>query len=770
MSKKPRPNTEADINKQYHRRRRYDTDGTYRIGPKFLTKDKLCSIDINKPGKLCAVFEQRDENALEFGMLTYLWTFTDQHEKQEIDLSFLKSFIDAGVDINAGDKYGQTILHALVRDWHPDVTLFAIRNNANINVQDTYGRSPLHLAAALNCTTIARILLLNGALVDIETFKELQTPLHYAAKYNSLETLKLLIKFKGSITKEDSNGRCALFLAAEKGSAEVAQYLLDIGAPSGIIDNEGNAGLACLIEKIPSTAFYALQQFLTYNTLTHCEMYLSTLEANKARTKYHNIVKTPLEVITTYEDMDLILHPVIQQCIKIKWKLFGKVDTIRKLILTIIYSICWIVLGYTFSDSAERYYIDENKTWKQHGWKIVFEIIIILFNFYFFFQEFNLKRETMKHHDQWRERRQYIVKSQSCHPMWSNEQESIEADMERIRSVPSLAGKQKFWFFYEWLMLFLILVVISTRVLSLIYNQNIKLFIAHKFLFGLNMVFSFLRMIKICIRFPYFSIFLKVTSLAITSFIQIGLLYIQIYIPFTSAFFLIFGVIKNNNGTSSTLRRHGKSLTPEEEHLHNRYTIDHIFFAVYESSFAQDYIYQIESVDSVTKQILVTLFHVLITFITFSLFIALCTSKFTVNYKKYVAEASLLQASTVLQLEKRLSNRDKLKIETFYVSYCNPMTLTEKTFDDTFLEQVIQSKLNLTKRLVSDINNRLRIADDRYQENNDKNICKSIVKSTVECMSKLSDKEEAFCDMFRSELSGICKKQGSVNKFLSTNL
>ena len=345
-----------DINNKYHRERRFHGFEKYRVGPRLLSKkDKLSGINVNKPGKLCAVFEERDQNALEFAMLTYLWTFTDQYDKLEIDLNFLKSFIDSGVDINAGDKYGQTILHAFVRDWHPDVTLFAIRNNANVNAQDIYGRSPLHLAAALNCSVIARILLQNGALVDIETFVDLQTPLHYTAKYNSLETLKVLIKFKSSITKKDSNGRSALFLAAEKGCDKVAQYLLDVGATCNTHDNDGTACLSMLIEKMPKVAFYSLQQFFTYSTSTHCEIYLKALEAN---INPHTIPKSPLEMIVSYEDTDLVSHPVIKQCIKTKWKLFGRVDTIRKLILTVINLICWIILQYTFTDEPEHYYID----------------------------------------------------------------------------------------------------------------------------------------------------------------------------------------------------------------------------------------------------------------------------------------------------------------------------------------------------------------------------------------------------------------------------
>ena len=57
---------------------------------------------------------------------------------------------------------------------------------------------------------------MNGAHVDMETFKEQQSPMHYSAKYNSLDSLKLLMNYSGKITSRDYKGRTPLYLAAEK--------------------------------------------------------------------------------------------------------------------------------------------------------------------------------------------------------------------------------------------------------------------------------------------------------------------------------------------------------------------------------------------------------------------------------------------------------------------------------------------------------------------------------------------------------------------------
>ena len=62
---------------------RYDNTGEYRIGPTFVTASRLYDMEKNKPGRLAVSMEPEMDTAnLEFGLLTYLWTFTDQHDRQ----------------------------------------------------------------------------------------------------------------------------------------------------------------------------------------------------------------------------------------------------------------------------------------------------------------------------------------------------------------------------------------------------------------------------------------------------------------------------------------------------------------------------------------------------------------------------------------------------------------------------------------------------------------------------------------------------------------
>ena len=80
------------------------------------------------------------------------------------------------------------------------------------------------------------------------------------------------------------------------GSTETAQFLLDIGAPAGVYDSEGNSAIARLVEKMPHVGYRALHQFIVSNMpLKRSEMYLSYLETN-TKGKSGMIAKSPLEV------------------------------------------------------------------------------------------------------------------------------------------------------------------------------------------------------------------------------------------------------------------------------------------------------------------------------------------------------------------------------------------------------------------------------------------------------------------------------------------
>ena len=87
---------------------------------------------------------------------------TGEDDTDVVNLAFVESLLNAGASMNYPDVYGQSIFFAVVRDWHIDVARFSIEMGADVNHKDQYGRTPLHLAAAVNYEEMVAFIIANG--------------------------------------------------------------------------------------------------------------------------------------------------------------------------------------------------------------------------------------------------------------------------------------------------------------------------------------------------------------------------------------------------------------------------------------------------------------------------------------------------------------------------------------------------------------------------------------------------------------------------------
>jgi ankyrin repeat protein len=122
-----------------------------------------------------------------------------------------------------------------------------VERGADVNAQDKVGWTPLHSASNNGMHGIAQVLLRHSAKVNVENYLG-ETPLHLVqeGKYDSQDGVRvaqLLVEARLDINSRDKRNWTPLHAASHYGRLKIAQVLLDHGAMSMAVDDQGKTPL-----------------------------------------------------------------------------------------------------------------------------------------------------------------------------------------------------------------------------------------------------------------------------------------------------------------------------------------------------------------------------------------------------------------------------------------------------------------------------------------------------------------------------------------------
>jgi ankyrin repeat protein len=174
------------------------------------------------------------------------------------NVAVIRELLEAGADANAVLPEGETVLMTAARTGSAESLKLLIDRGAKIDaVEKWYGESALMWAAAENHADAVSVLLAHGAQVDARS-TQLKTanrragqnvlslgnwtPLMYAARENSLDAGRVLVKAKAALNLVDPDGATALVIAIINAHYEFAAMLLEAGADPNIVDSEAGMG------------------------------------------------------------------------------------------------------------------------------------------------------------------------------------------------------------------------------------------------------------------------------------------------------------------------------------------------------------------------------------------------------------------------------------------------------------------------------------------------------------------------------------------------
>ncbi|XP_049331691.1 transient receptor potential cation channel, subfamily N, member 1 [Astyanax mexicanus] len=145
----------------------------------------------------------------------------------ETALTFLKK----GVPLHMPNKSGAVCLHAAAKRGHTAVVKALLLKGAHVDATTKDGQTALHIAVQ-NCKPqVVQMLLGFGAQVQLRGGKDLETPLHVAARVKEGEKVaEMLLKSGAEVNAEQENGETAMHVAARYGALQMMRALTEEGA------------------------------------------------------------------------------------------------------------------------------------------------------------------------------------------------------------------------------------------------------------------------------------------------------------------------------------------------------------------------------------------------------------------------------------------------------------------------------------------------------------------------------------------------------------
>ncbi|HET9843116.1 MAG TPA: ankyrin repeat domain-containing protein [Gammaproteobacteria bacterium] len=134
---------------------------------------------------------------------------------------------------------GRTALHLAVEKNDVEQVIKLIRLGYDVNSTDNNNFTPLHLAAIVGSTKIARLLLKEGANVNVKEKQFQHTPLHYAIINKNLKIAGYLIEANAEVDAENHQGRTSLHFASHDNYVEGINLLLKNKADLLVKDDKG---------------------------------------------------------------------------------------------------------------------------------------------------------------------------------------------------------------------------------------------------------------------------------------------------------------------------------------------------------------------------------------------------------------------------------------------------------------------------------------------------------------------------------------------------
>ncbi|XP_052106830.1 transient receptor potential cation channel subfamily A member 1-like isoform X4 [Mytilus californianus] len=588
-----------------------------------------------------------------------------------VDLEFISSLLRNGANINCSDRHGQTLLHEVARMWHVDIAKFLLDEGADINHPDHLGRTPLHVAAAVDYPEMCEVLMERGADKEAKTKGEMQTAVHFAAKNDAAKSLKTLIKRGCLYDGEhvlDYRQRTPLYVAAQLDRSESAQILLNNKASATTRDVSGQICLSWMIVKMPPVAQDALSQFWTCDRPNRKQYYDLHHMVHDKEVDKDLVAVTPLNAAVNYKQYDLLMNKTFIKLINTQWVRFARWRAWLNLFLNFVYILLWSLIGI-FIEFDERHEYIMPEQW----YRVVLWVAAIGFTTWQIIEEVLEYKRSLRKNYLWETTRSNEIDAdlKYCHERWPEEKAFLISEKDELKNRgPSYFTD--FWNIFDWTCYLFLMVCIATHIADVV-DHKTDVARAHIRLMAVTIILLWLRLMKNVRCFSLLGPFIVMLTHMLKDLVRFTFLYLEFFIPFVFAFYMIFGGNKVAYSGNVVVKADNVTVSGYED-------FNSALFSLFRLTMVDDYDFDnMLIIDPLMARLLVGLWLALSAVLCLNLFIALLSDTFQRVYDNAQANAMMQKAQSIISFWEGMSHSSRDKFLHYISANCSPL---KQYYDD----------------------------------------------------------------------------------------
>ncbi|KAJ0171310.1 hypothetical protein K1T71_012860 [Dendrolimus kikuchii] len=318
-----------------------------------------------------------------------------------------------GVNVfHVAAELGHTDILKAILDQNYSITR-AMINNVTCDDRKYYG--PIHFAVTNNHPECVKLLLSYNAYVSLRTqygIHSQSTPLHIAAKKNILEIAKILVKFdKSTVHNVDCMGWSPLHMACQYRSKDLIKFLVQEGADlsmtTEIPKKSQKTSIDIIVNNLSKPTEFledVFDQYIYCNNCNfqdpECEVIVdyNVLMPDDDKVRQIKVIKALLETGNRYGQRRLLLHPLLESFLYLKWK------SLLPFFYIIMALYGCFVISLTFFIVSSFFYKDTNVSTPKWLDATIWKYLVYITVFFIGFQELlyiNITKKYLLNLDTW---------------------------------------------------------------------------------------------------------------------------------------------------------------------------------------------------------------------------------------------------------------------------------------------------------------------------------------------------------------------------------